>query len=292
MTTPLTSRKTTPTASRSIPGWRPRDVRDFVKARAVGSRDVWQLDGQLIALNTGRILSNVAGVQEAILEKQMVKTTEPLPTPLRLPDGNTRDSHAPLTHAAKIIIRDSLFYTKTDGSKLQKFRFRPTSVARYVQPVLGRAGRITIGRTADELLVLARSRGEASVFTTVSSSPERVKGLLRTGWSFIGRRVQATNGISNPGVVEQFEFVADRNEGVWNWSGVGKCPSWYGRGQCAMHLSAKRVKWHDLDDNMKMWLREAGRSRLRIADADRAERDLKREREEEKKKRKKVLGLF
>lgn len=276
-----------------MPGWQPRDVNDFVQARVCGSRAIWQLDGQLIALNTGRVLSHVVGVQETLLETPLRTNSESPPKRLPLPDGSTRQSHAPLTHSAKIVVRDSIFYTDKKGKRMTQFRFRPTSVARRVSPVLGRAGRVTIARTADESMVLSRSRDETRLFTMITNPPHRINGLLQTGWSYIGRRVKGLNGISNPGIVEQFDFVAGRRGGTWNWSGVGRCPSWYGRGQCVMYLNAKCVRPQDLDDRLKTWMKEANRSTLQIADADRAERDAKREREEEEKKQKrKVLGLF
>ncbi|CAN8075802.1 unnamed protein product [Agarophyton chilense] len=281
-------------SSRRMPGWRPRDVDDFLQSRCTGSSAVWQLEGQLIALNTGRVLARVVGVQEALLEKPLRKITSSAPKSLRLSQKNdSKRSHEPLTHAGALIVRDTIFYTDDDGLKLTQFRFRPTSVARRVSPVLGCAGRVSVGRSLDRSMVLSRSRDETQLFTTISTPPLRMNGMLKTGWSFIGRRVKGANGMSNPGVVEKFELVADRREGSWNWSGVGRCPSWYGRGQCVTYLNAKRVLPRELDNRVKLWMKEVGRSPLRIVDADHAEKQSKLEREaQEKKKRRKVLGLF
>ncbi|KAI0559884.1 hypothetical protein FGB62_132g024 [Gracilaria domingensis] len=281
-------------SSRSMPGWRPRDVNEFLQSRCSGSSAVWQLEGQLIALNTGRVLARVVGVQETLLDQPFKKVTALAPKSLRLSSKDaSKHSHEPLTHSGALVVRDTIFYTDSKGLKMTQFRFRPTSVARRVSPVLGRAGRVTIGRSTDESMVLSRSRDEAQLFTTVTTPPLRMNGLLKTGWSFIGRRVKGMNGVSNPGVVEKFELVAGRGAGSWNWSGVGRCPSWYGRGQCVMFLNAKRVRPRELDNRVRLWMKEVGRRNLRIVDADEAEREAKLEREaEEKKKRRKLFGVF
>lgn len=273
-----------------MPGWNPRDVQDLITGRTTSPSATWVLQGHITALSTGRQLAEIKGVEEVVLEKTFRKHKQPIqpPQPLPLTTGVKPPSHAPLTHSATLVIRDTLFYL-ADGKRMTQFRFRPTSVARPVSPILARAGRVKVSRSEDGNMVLQTR----NISTTVEEPPERLKGLLRTSWSFVGRRVKAANGISNPGVLERCEFVLGNGLGVWNWSGVGRCPSWYGRGQCVTYLSAKRVDWKDVSDDVRGWMRSVGRERLKIEDADASEKAEAEEREQEAKaKRKKVFGIF
>lgn len=89
--------------------------------------------------------------------------------------------------------------------------------------------------------------------------------MFNARWQFIGRRVRVSSNVSSPGVVEQCAYAAGAAGvgGVWHWSRVGRCPSWYGRGQCVTTVSAQKVRsWGDLDPAVARVLRNAGRQPL------------------------------
>lgn len=280
--------------------WSVGDVRQLVEGRGGGS-GLWQLEGRLIALGTGRQLARLVGVEEVLVSqpvrklsqsesiqvKQLARTDLDSPNEIH----STQVTVPHVTHDAVMLVRHSLFYTQNDSDSLmQTFRFRPTSPARTVVPVLPPASRVRIARTEDGGASLTRSivvtdkgkkqntanGGEKSsddeVIATaeLNVSRDRTIGfgfrrMLCASWGFIGRRVRIASGApALPGVVEHCDYVLGRRDGVWHWSRVGRCPAWYGRGQCVTYLDARKVPaWHRLDENLRALLTGAGRSPLR-----------------------------
>lgn len=297
-------------------GWSVRDVKDFVEARSSGA-GLWQLQGSLIALSTGRRLASITGVEEVRLcesvrrhkNRNPRKSSASSATRVALPleDGGDADATPKddrVTHTARMLVRDSLFFTTERGGLMREFRLRPTIAPRRVSHVLPGPSGVRVERRADGSVRLSRRDGrwpsgagatdaagvaaddEAAadgengsagaqggrpvVHTLLQEAPRRVdvgmRSMLSGAWGFVGRRVKS-GAVSLPGVVEHCDFVLGRHHGVWNWSRVGRCPSWYGRGQCVMYLSARKVSgWSGLDEGVRAFMGETGRARLRASD--------------------------
>lgn len=287
-----------------MPGWRPDDVRDLVSARS-GGGGVWECNGTLIALGNGRVLAQVEGIEEVLLEKRFQNTSEAESKQsvmhLTSSTGGPRRTPNALTHAATLLVRSSLFYTglSPPHKRMTEFRYRPTTPARRVDPVLSPAARVVVARDDAEGLVLTRKRaGHPDVATVVDTAPRRVRGQLAAAWTYVGRRAaQKKGGLTTPAVVERCDYTVTKGGGTWAWTRVGRCPAWYGRGQCVTYLSARRLDggWRDVDDRVKEWMRVEGRdsalSRDDIEEAVAAEVVAEAGKEEQKPRRK-ILGLF
>lgn len=281
-----------------MPGWRPHDVRDLVDARS-GGGGVWECSGTLIALGNGRVLAHVEGVEEVLLEKRFQNTTDAESQQsvmhLTASTGGPRRSPNPLTHAATLLVRSSLFYTSLSHplKRMTEFRYRPTTPARRVDPVLSPAARVVVARDDAGGLVLTRKRhGHPDVATVVDTAPRRVRGQLAAGWTYVGRRAaQKNTGLTTPAVVERCDYTVAKDGGTWAWARVGRCPAWYGRGQCVTYLSARRLDggWKDVEDRVKQWMKLEGRERpLNLEDI---EEDVGSDKAEGKPRRK-LFGLF
>lgn len=281
--------------------WSVANMRQLVEGRGGGS-GLWQLEGRLVALGTGRQLARLSGVEEVVITQPVRKLPQSKSVEVkRLANsdsihpndvGNMQVTIPPITHDAVMLIRHSLFYKQNNSdSVMRTFRFRPTSPARPVSPILPSASSVRVALDDDGSAKLtrtfiiddplkskrARRKGEqedtegklvASAKLSVGTGGSLGVGLRRmlcASWSFIGRRVRAASGApALPGVVEQCDYVLGRRDGVWHWSRVGRCPPWYGRGQCVTYLDARKVPaWHMLDENLRALLRGAGRVPLR-----------------------------
>lgn len=265
---------------------------DLVQSRGGGS-GLWRLEGSVIALATGRVLAGVSGVEEVRVTRRMHRVREKA-TSRRLPlpsdedgDGRDKKEKAPITHAATLLVRDSLLYTRPDSDdKLAEFRLRPTTPARRVDPILPAATRLRIARRRDGSVEFVRLMDDTNkdddgnadnaqgagggARTMMRGGPRRLGAgmnrLLVASWGYVGRRVHTGNGsksgggVSLPGVVERCDYTVARHDGVWHWSRIGRCPPWYGRGQCVTYLTARKVPaWRDVDPVVRTFLQQAGR---------------------------------
>lgn len=286
-----------------MPGWRPEDVRDLVSARS-GGGGVWACSGTLIALGNGRVLAHVDGIEEVILEKRFRQTSDAESTQsvmhLTSSTGGPRRAPNALTHAATLLVRSSLFYTglSSPHKRMTEFRYRPTTPARRVDPVLSPASKVVVARDDSGGLVLTRKRaGQPDVATVVDAAPRRVRGRLAAAWTFVGRRAaQKKSGMTTPAVVERCDYTVDRGGGTWAWARVGRCPAWYGRGQCVTYLSARRLDggWREVDERVKEWMRVEGREALNKGDLEEGagSESVAEVGKEERKPRRKFLGIF
>lgn len=162
---------------------------------------------------------------------------------------------------------------------MRSFRLRVGSPGRQVTHVLPEASGLVVGRAkTDGALVLARHARPDGPFTVVRDAPRRVGSGLHSfitgAWAFIGRRVAAAPGggagskVAVPAVVERCDYAFGREHGIWNWSRVARCPTWYGRGQCVTYLSARKVRsWDEVDATVRAWMHEMGRGRLQATHA-------------------------
>lgn len=280
--------------------WCVDNVRQLVEGRGGGS-GLWQLEGRLVALGTGRQLARLVGVEEVVITQPVRKLPQSKDIQVKRlansdatsPDGidPMQVTVPPTTHDAELLIRHSLFYKENESDSLMRtFRFRPTSPARLVSPILPSASSVRVALNNDGSAKLTRTfvidnvpkskqagQGDqedvegkivASANLSVGNGGSLGFGLRRmlcASWSFIGRRVRIASGApALPGVVEQCDYVLGRRDGVWHWSRVGRCPPWYGRGQCVTYLDARKVPaWRMLDDNLRTLLTGAGRTPLR-----------------------------
>lgn len=265
--------------------WSVRDVNEIVESRGRGG-GVWHLKGSVIALATGRVLANINGVEEVRISqplrrqpkahgkngKEVMETEVKTKTLPLSPDATAGElKTAPhITHSAELLVRNSLFFTTEAGALMREFRLRPTTVARKVGPVLSQATRVSIRRRSDGTVSMMRASqaGGSVVETDMQRGASGIptadpRDMLCASWRFIGRRVSSGGSTSLPGVVERCDYVVGRRQGVWHWSGVGRCPSWYGRGQCVTYLEGRKVPtWRLLDDRVRAFLAEAGRPPL------------------------------
>lgn len=280
--------------------WSVDNVRQLVEGRGGGS-GLWQLEGRLVALGTGRQLARLVGVEEVVITQPVRKLSQSEDMQVKrlansdatFPDGidHMQVAIPPTTHDAVMLIRHSLFYKENESDSLMRtFRFRPTSPARLVSPILPSASSVRVALNNDGSAKLtrtfvidnppknkqARQEDQEDVEGTIVASANLSVGnggslgvglrrMLCASWSFIGRRVRIASGApALPGVVEQCDYVLGRRDGVWHWSRVGRCPPWYGRGQCVTYLDARKVPaWHMLDENVRTFLAGAGRTSLR-----------------------------
>ncbi|CDF37517.1 unnamed protein product [Chondrus crispus] len=284
-----------------MPGWRPEDVRDLVSARS-GGGGVWECSGTLIALGNGRELAHVEGIEEVLLEKRFQNTTdaESKQSVIHLTSSTGGRLRAPnaLTHAATLLVRSSLFYTGlvAPHKKMNEFRYRPTTPARRVDAILSPPARVVVARDDAGGLVLTRKRaGHPDVATVIDTAPRRVRRQLAAAWTYVGRRAaQKNTGLTTPAVVERCDYTVTKEGGTWAWTRVGRCPAWYGRGQCVTYLSARRLDggWRDVDDRVKEWMRVEGRTGPFCQDDVEAAAVTNLVESAEKKTRRKFLGLF
>lgn len=267
------------TESAKTTRWSARDVNDLVESRGRGG-GLWHLQGSIVALATGRILANINGIEEVHISQPLRRQSRrrgkkadaanmPSKTLPITENATTTDvKMAPeVTHAAELLVRDSLFYTTESGALMREFRLRPTTVARRVDAVLPGSTRVSIRRREDGSVVLRREGGEdvvAHAETVIRRGTRELgsglRGILCASWAFIGRRVSTGGATALPGVVERCDYVMGRRNGVWHWSRVGRCPSWYGRGQCVTYLEARKIPtWQLLDERVRGFLEDVGR---------------------------------
>lgn len=273
-----------------MPEWRPQDVSDLAVARSSGS-GLWFVSGTLVALGNGRQLARISGVEEVILERHLSKTPPSQTSITRLTSSTPelRRALGAVTHSASLIVRSSLFYTKfaAPSERLREFRYRPTTPVRKVDAILVPAARVVMSRDDMGRLVLSRKRGGREVTTMVQDAPERKDGKLETGWTFVGKRMTKQGAVAGVAVVERYDYQVGRKGGNWRWIRVGKCPAWYGQGQCAMFLNGRKLRrWEPLDKNVKKWMEEEGRRTGLGVD------DVEEGNDAQEKPRRKFLGIF
>lgn len=229
-------------------GWTTSTAREFVEARS-RSGGTWALRGELIALGTGRVLANLEGIEE--IRVSMPWSAKKEQAMVLSGGAGTR-----ISHAAAVLSRTSLFYTDPHGNRLKKFRFRPTTPAREVTPVLTPVKEMQIALDTSGALVLDKSGARV-----VLPPPERARGFLAASWAYVGRRIGKGSAPRRPAVVETYNYALDNQGGLLTWTRVGTCPPWYGSGQCLTHLHGTRVKggWAKIDTRLKAWLRDVGR---------------------------------
>lgn len=242
--------------------WTPALVRKFMGGRA-GDGGVWSMRGGVIALGNGRRLADIVGVEEVLVSHSLVALQPSQTSPLA---ASEPVNNAPETHGAELISRTSLFYVEPGTRRrMRSFRFRPTTRARAVPPVLAPPSRLALALDAAGGLLL--QRGPARVRLAQREQYPH----LRVAWSYIGRQQSAKPKAvpTRPAVVETYDYNVDRRAASLSWSRVGRCPSWYGPGQCLTYLHGTRVRggWRALDVAVKSWLAEVGlRAPLSIAD--------------------------
>lgn len=274
--------------------WGVGDVKALVSARAGRGKATWEIDGTVISASTGRKICDIRGIEEIILERPFhrhaaAKKTHSQTVKLTQQENNHVVNSIPdISHSARLVARASLFYTTGDAI-LREFRHNPTAVRRIVHQPLGAARRVTMARgKGGELIVRREGRNER---WAVASRCDQVGRAVAGGWGFVGRRIDTGNkGISSPGIVERADIIGGHDGARWVWSGVGRCPAWYGRGICVTFLTARRVKNAHIESPVRAWMAEFGISSLQVADADEAERKLNMS--QVVVKRKKVLGIF
>lgn len=168
------------------------------------------------------------------------------------------------------------------------------------------AGAQDVGVDEAGRLVVARVRGKEGVGeaapgalrVVVEGGMERVaRGWVSAGWSFVGRSAAQKGGTGGktpmrPGVVEEYSWVGGSGGGAGSWVRIGRCPSWYGGGQCMMNLRSVRVSGgrKGLDEEMRRWMAEEGRGRPLAADD--FGKALDAQKAGEPRRRKKFLGIF
>jgi hypothetical protein len=241
--------------------------------------------------------------------------------PRPLPGSPHRIVDAALTHSARIITRKTIFYTDPNtGAKLDTFRYRPTAPPRAVYPIVSPATALDVALDTEMRLVLTRAAppkpvqapttvaaiaaaaaAVASARLTVTAPPLRpIPGLLSANWTYVGVNVAARGDMSNktpnrPGVIEEYSYTAGRKGGAACWVRVGKCPSWYGGGQCMMSVRSMRVKGgrEGLDNRLRQWLTSVGRSvPLTLEDATKAVAEQQQQAATSPLHRRRLLGLF
>lgn len=273
-------------------GWRARDLSDYLSAKTQDG-GVWELSGELVAMGTGRTLAKVQGVEEVVCAKNVhrhsAKYDQETSTSLALPGSPKTPPKVPILHSAQIVSRKTLFYVDPlSGEQMAVFRYRPTAPPRPVSPILVPPVKVVLGVTADSQLLVARaspgseketraSLKQAILRSVVTMPPLRpFQGILSIRWTFIGRGVAHSTSSktpNRPGVVEEYHYVLGKQGGAGSWVRVGRCPSWYGSGQCMMNIRSVRVKGglNGLDKNVKTWMKEINRFKtLRAEDADSA----------------------
>lgn len=274
-----------------MPEWRPQDVGDLAVARSSGN-GLWFVSGTLVALGNGRQLARISGVEEVILERQLSETPASQTAVTRLTSSTSelRQALGTITHSASLIVRSSLFFTKfaAPSERLREFRYRPTTPVRKVDAILVPAARVVMSRDDMGRLVLSRKRGGREVTTMVEDAPQRKGGRLDTGWTFVGKRMTKQGTVAGVAVVERYDYQVGRKGGNWRWTRVGKCPAWYGQGQCAMFLNGRKLqRWETLNKNVSKWMKEEGkRTGLGVNDVEEGGD------EEQEKPRRKFLGIF
>lgn len=248
-----------------MPGWTKRDVRDLIHARASGG-GTWELTGSIVALGTGRTLANLHGIEEVIQTSrlQAIRPTSTQRLNLTQTDANAKPARLE-THAATLRVRTTLFYTTETGAPMRSFRLGPTRPKRVVRAgILGKVGTVRVGLEEGGGLVVTRGgEGREGRCVRVGEGPGRRRGgLLLAGWTFVGRRV-GKEGAGRPGVVERYDYAVDGKGGMWSWVRVGRCPVWYGRGDCVSFVKARRVDggWRGVDERVRGWMRKEGRDK-------------------------------
>jgi hypothetical protein len=288
-------------------GWTVKDVSDLVAARA-GGGGVWEYSGELISTANGRVLARISDVEEVVIASPLRALPKPSVAgpknpaaldrakPRALPGSPHRVSAAALTHAARIVTRKTIFYTDpATGARLDVFRYRPTAPPRAVYPIVAPAAALDVALDAESRLVLTRAARPlsapppttpaaaaaaaavaAAARVTVTAPPLRpMRDVLSAAWTYVGvntaaRADKSSKTPNRPGVIEEYSYAAGRAGGTGSWVRVGKCPSWYGGGQCVMSLRSVRVKGGraGLDIRLRRWLAAVNRSiPLTIEDA-------------------------
>lgn len=270
--------------------WRPQDVNDLAVARSCG-KGLWSISGTLIALGNGRQLARISGIEEVILERPLYKEPPSQNAVTRLTSSTSEQSQAlrTITHSVSLIVRSSLFYTKlcAPHERMREFRYRPTTPVRRVDPVLVPASRVLISRDDVGRMVLSRHRNGSEATITIEDAPERRDGKLITGWTFVGKRLTKQGSVAGVAVVERYDYQVGKRGGNWRWTRVGKCPAWYGQGQCAMFLNGRKLReWEPMDKNVKKWMTDEGRRKgLHV-------REVEKPTEAQEAPRRRFLGIF
>lgn len=254
--------------------WSARDVCQLVQSRG-GCGGLWKLEGKIIALATGRKLANLSGVEEVQIHKSLhrlptndsnsarMKTKRLSLSTSPSQEGGEEEEVFQTTHEAALDIRTSLLYTDPETEKpMSEFRFRPTSVARSVFHILPETSRVNIRRYENGSLKMQNDATKR--VTEVSKKSHSSKGgMMNMTWEFIGRRVKSPGGLSTPGVVEMCGYTTsgDKGSSAWQWTRVGRCPAWYGRGLCITYVSGEKVKhWNDIDENVTHFFKRTNRN--------------------------------
>lgn len=244
--------------------WTPSAVKRFVLGRS-GDGGVWSLHGGLIALGNGRRLADIVGVEEYVISQEFAAHSRD-DVRLSLAASDPEEPPADLTHSAELVSRTSLFYVEPGSRRrMRSFRFRPTTRARTVDPVAPPPTSLSV--SLDSVGALTLQRGLARVRVPFSTNHPH----LQAAWAYVGRLASKKNAPSRPSVVETYDYSVNRGASSLAWSRVGKCPSWYGSGQCLTYLHGSRVRggWRSLDVAVKGWLAEIGRkSPLTVAALD------------------------
>lgn len=277
--------------------WTPRDINDLLDARSAQG-GTWALSGTLVALGTGRILANLRGLEEVVLETPLRPVKSPQNAPVPLTGAREQKQ---LTHSARIIVRKTLFYTQPTrpNQKMDVYRYRPTTVPHAVHPILSPATRVLVSRDEEGKMILTRE-GLSTVSTAVRTAPSRLRGVLSASWLYVGRGNAASPGTpKRPGVVEHYDYVSGSFGGVLHWVRVGRCPAWYGGGQCATYLTGRRLEkgWRGIDTALKSWMKSVGRQeQVSVKEVNEAEEREKKAHEEEQqriaRRKRRFLGLF
>lgn len=269
--------------------WTLRDLRTLVLGRS-SDGGIWECRGTVVALGNGRVLAGVVGVEEVVLASpvraigqrewwSLFNKKDPGLQPLVLPGGEESVGRGsistPLTHSGEMVTRSSLFYTLPDnGERMDVFRYRPTAPPRRVRPILSPVRRVTVGVDAEGRLVMERGGAKTVIEEGPKEVGERGKGGMAAGWSYVGRarvpkkgvkgKVPTTGGVERPGSLERFGYVLGKGRGVggvFTWSRVGRCPSWYGGGMCVTYLEGVRVGGglRNIDGKIRTWMGAVGR---------------------------------
>lgn len=283
-------------------GWTPRDAAKLLHGRTQSHTRTpakWHVRGTLTTVATGRHLADIDGIQEVLLDSALHRTppkkdaaTSEKIDAVRFSWGDKRETTMETEYEGAFVVRDTLFYTE-NGKRMEAFRLRPTVRPRAVDAVLSLATRIRMGVTKSGALQLTRRKAGAEIHTRISATPLRIDGVLHTGWMYTGRSVRNAKGGTSPAVVERFDMSVGRGGAVWKWTGVGRCPHWYGGGLCVTQLTGVR----DGDvGKVQRWMREIGRGGLGVGEVDRVEREAREERERERlrveKRRRRFFGIL
>lgn len=266
---------------------------------------MWALQGGVVALGTGRTIASLHGVQEVALGSALRPVSGrgravALPSP-----GDAGKDAERETHAAELVSRAALFYTEPGTRRrMRTFRYRPTTPKRGVSPVIAPAAPLRLSLLADGGLSLTRPDGAAA--KTAVGPPMPGRKDLRAAWVYVGRQrapKQKPGTSVRPAVIETYDYRVGKDANTVAYSRVGRCPSWYGPGQCVTHLTGTRIDggWSGIEPAMRGWLAEIGRKMPlgagdvivgKATGADGEDGTLAVAVSEESKRRRKLFGFF